>query len=163
MTADLTDGLNIDRPLPRLGAEFVWQKSAFVRGGYVFDSAESDAGGPTLGLGFSRNNLVLDLAQSVHRLLGGRRAGTDVSLAAFLLLSRRHSRDSRWSCTVVGHSLKLERSGGLTTNASVRSTGRWCWRFMMSVRVLRIRSWSPDEHTPHPMYEIIVSYPIEMK
>ena len=63
MTADLTDGLNIDRPLPRVGAEFVWQKRAFLRGGYVFDSAESDAGGPTLGLGFSRNNLVLDLAR----------------------------------------------------------------------------------------------------
>jgi hypothetical protein len=63
VTADLTDGLNIDRPLPRVGAEFVWQKRAFLRGGYVFDSAESDAGGPTLGLGFSRNNLVLDLAR----------------------------------------------------------------------------------------------------
>lgn len=63
MTADVIDGLNIDRPLPRLGAEFVWQKKAFVRGGYVFDSADSDAGGPTLGLGFSRNNLVLDLAR----------------------------------------------------------------------------------------------------
>ena len=62
MTADLTDGLNIDRPLPRFGAELVWQKRAFLRGGYVFES-ESGAGGPTLGLGFSRNNLVLDLAR----------------------------------------------------------------------------------------------------
>lgn len=63
VSADLTDGLNIDSPLPRLGAEFVWQKRAFVRGGYVFDSAQSEAGGPTLGLGFARNNLVLDLAR----------------------------------------------------------------------------------------------------
>lgn len=63
MSVDAIDGLNIDSPLPRVGAEFVWQKRAFVRGGYVFDSAESEAGGPTLGLGFSRNNLVLDLAR----------------------------------------------------------------------------------------------------
>lgn len=63
MSVDVIDGLNIDSPLPRVGAEFVWQKRAFVRGGYVFDSAESEAGGPTIGLGFSRNNLVLDLAR----------------------------------------------------------------------------------------------------
>lgn len=63
VSADLVDGLNISRPLPRVGAEFVWQKRAFVRGGYVFESAESESGGPTLGLGFSRSNLVLDLAR----------------------------------------------------------------------------------------------------
>lgn len=63
LSADLTDGLNIENPLPRLGAEFVWQKKAFVRGGYVFDAARSESGGPALGLGFSRNNLVLDLAR----------------------------------------------------------------------------------------------------
>jgi hypothetical protein len=63
LSADLTDGLNIENPLPRFGAEFVWQKRAFVRGGYVFDDARSESGGPTLGLGFSRNNLVLDLAR----------------------------------------------------------------------------------------------------
>jgi hypothetical protein len=63
MSVDVIDGLHIDSPLPRVGAEFVWQKSAFVRGGYIFDSAESESGGPTIGLGFSRNNLVLDLAR----------------------------------------------------------------------------------------------------
>jgi hypothetical protein len=63
VSADVTDGRNIDRPVPRVGAEFVWQKRAFLRGGYVFDTAESDGSGPTLGLGFSRNNLVLDLAR----------------------------------------------------------------------------------------------------
>lgn len=63
VSLDMIDGLHIDKPLPRVGAEFVWQKRAFVRGGYVFDSADSEAGGPTLGLGFSRNNLVLDLAR----------------------------------------------------------------------------------------------------
>jgi hypothetical protein len=63
VSVDLTDGLHIDNPLPRVGAELVWQKRAFLRGGYVFDSAVSEAGGPTLGLGFSRNNLVIDLAR----------------------------------------------------------------------------------------------------
>jgi hypothetical protein len=62
VSADVIDGLNIGHPLPRLGAELVWQKRAFLRGGYVFES-EAEAGGPTLGLGFSRNNLVLDLAR----------------------------------------------------------------------------------------------------
>jgi hypothetical protein len=63
VSVDLTDGLHIENPLPRVGAELVWQKRAFLRGGYVFDSAVSEAGGPTLGLGFSRNNLVIDLAR----------------------------------------------------------------------------------------------------
>jgi hypothetical protein len=62
LSADVIDGLNIEHPAPRVGAEFVWQKRAFVRGGYVFES-NAEAGGPTLGLGFSRNNLVIDLAR----------------------------------------------------------------------------------------------------
>jgi hypothetical protein len=62
VSADVIDGLNIEHPAPRVGAEFVWQKRAFVRGGYVFES-NAEAGGPTLGLGFSRNNLVIDLAR----------------------------------------------------------------------------------------------------
>ena len=62
LTADVIDGLHIEHPAPRVGAEFVWQKRAFVRGGYVFES-NAEAGGPTLGLGFSRNNLVIDLAR----------------------------------------------------------------------------------------------------
>ena len=62
LSADVIDGLNIESPAPRLGAEFVWQKKAFVRGGYVFESS-TEAGGPTLGLGFARNNLVIDLAR----------------------------------------------------------------------------------------------------
>jgi hypothetical protein len=62
LTADVIDGLHIDHPAPRAGAEFVWQKRAFVRGGYVFES-NAEAGGPTLGLGFSRNNLIIDLAR----------------------------------------------------------------------------------------------------
>lgn len=62
VSVDVIDGLNIQNPLPRVGAEFVWQETAFVRGGYIFDSI-AESGGPTLGLGFARNNLVLDLAR----------------------------------------------------------------------------------------------------
>lgn len=62
LTGDVIDGLHIDNPAPRVGAEFVWQKKAFVRGGYVFETG-TEAGGPTLGLGFARNSLVIDLAR----------------------------------------------------------------------------------------------------
>jgi hypothetical protein len=62
LSADVIDDLHIDNPAPRVGAEFVWQKKAFVRGGYIFES-NAEAGGPTLGLGFARNNLVIDLAR----------------------------------------------------------------------------------------------------
>ncbi|HEX9565935.1 MAG TPA: hypothetical protein VF981_18290 [Gemmatimonadaceae bacterium] len=63
LSADVVDGLRIGRPLPRLGVEFAWQERAFVRGGYVFESRIAEAGGPTLGLGFIRGGLVLDLAR----------------------------------------------------------------------------------------------------
>lgn len=63
LTADVIDGLDISSPQPRIGAEFVWQKRAFVRGGFVFETKAFEAGGPTLGLGFVRNSLVLDLAR----------------------------------------------------------------------------------------------------
>jgi hypothetical protein len=63
LSADLVDGLRIGRPLPRVGAEFAWQERAFVRGGYVFESASAESGGPSVGLGFVRGSLVLDLAR----------------------------------------------------------------------------------------------------
>lgn len=63
LTADVVDGLHGSSPTPRVGAEFAWEKRAFVRGGFVFASQESEGGGPTLGLGFTRNNLILDLAR----------------------------------------------------------------------------------------------------
>lgn len=63
LSADLVDGLRIGRPLPRLGAEFAWQGQAFIRGGYVFEASDAEAGGPTLGLGFVRGSLMLDLAR----------------------------------------------------------------------------------------------------
>ena len=63
LSADVIDGLRISRPLPRLGAEIAWQKRAFVRGGYVFESSGSESGGPALGLGLISNNLIVDLAR----------------------------------------------------------------------------------------------------
>ena len=95
MSVDVIDGLNIDSPLPRIGAEFVWQKRAFLRGGYVFDSAESEAGGPTLGLGFTRNNLVLDLARVFTGFSADAGAGADISLASSRVLGM--SRLLAWS------------------------------------------------------------------
>jgi hypothetical protein len=63
LSADMLYGLAIERPLPRLGAEFSWQGQAFVRGGYVFESGDAEAGGPSVGLGFVRGGLTLDLAR----------------------------------------------------------------------------------------------------
>jgi len=63
LSVDVVDGLSINKPLPRVGAEFSWQGQAFVRGGYVFESGDAEAGGPTVGLGFVRGGLMLDLAR----------------------------------------------------------------------------------------------------
>lgn len=63
-SVDVVDELRPRRPLPRVGVEFGWQERAFVRGGYVFEAAGVEAGGPTLGLGFARGGLVIDLART---------------------------------------------------------------------------------------------------
>ena len=63
-SVDVVDELSIGNPLPRVGVEFAWQERAFVRGGYVFEASDVEAGGPTLGLGFTRGGLVLDLART---------------------------------------------------------------------------------------------------
>lgn len=60
---DVIDELPIGRPLPRMGGEFVWEKRAFLRAGYVFESDNSESGGPTLGLGFVVGKLVIDFAR----------------------------------------------------------------------------------------------------
>ncbi len=62
-SADVVDGLDFGRPLPRVGAEFAWQQRAYVRGGYVFEASGVEAGGPSVGLGFTRGGLMLDLAR----------------------------------------------------------------------------------------------------
>jgi hypothetical protein len=63
VSLDLIDGLHIRSPLPRVGAEFIWQKRAFVRAGYVFESSASDASGPSLGLGIVSRNFIIDIAR----------------------------------------------------------------------------------------------------
>jgi hypothetical protein len=63
VSADVVDGLRIANPLPRVGAELVWQKRMFVRGGYVFEASDSESGGPSLGLGFTARNVVIDIAR----------------------------------------------------------------------------------------------------
>jgi hypothetical protein len=63
LSFDVMDGLEVAEPLPRIGAEFVWQKRAFLRGGFVFEPAESGAGGPSLGLGLVSRNVIIDIAR----------------------------------------------------------------------------------------------------
>lgn len=63
LSADLFDQLRFGSPLPRVGAEFTWQQRAFLRGGYVFESSRSEAGGPSLGLGLVSGNVSIDIAR----------------------------------------------------------------------------------------------------
>ncbi len=60
---DVIDELPVGRPLPRVGGEFVWEKRAFLRAGFVFEPKGSESGGPTLGLGFLVGRLVIDFAR----------------------------------------------------------------------------------------------------
>lgn len=63
ISIDVVDQLPVAKPLPRLGGEFVWEKRAFLRAGYVFSAGPSESGGPTLGLGFVARRLVIDFAR----------------------------------------------------------------------------------------------------
>ena len=63
VSMDIVDGLEVAAPLPRIGAEFVWKKRAFVRGGYVVEPSGSGAGGPSLGLGIVSRNVIIDIAR----------------------------------------------------------------------------------------------------
>jgi hypothetical protein len=63
LSLDVIDGLEVAEPLPRMGAEFVWQKRAFLRAGFVFEPAESGSGGPSLGLGLVSRNVMIDIAR----------------------------------------------------------------------------------------------------
>lgn len=63
VSADVIDDVPVGKPLPRLGGEFVWEKKAFLRAGYVFSSGSTESGGPTLGLGFVAGRLVIDFAR----------------------------------------------------------------------------------------------------
>ncbi len=63
LSADVIDELPLERPLPRVGGEFAWEKRAFLRAGYVFASGATESGGPTLGIGFVARRLVIDFAR----------------------------------------------------------------------------------------------------
>ncbi|MCC6927346.1 MAG: PorV/PorQ family protein [Gemmatimonadaceae bacterium] len=63
VSADVLDDFPLEKPLPRVGAEFGWEKTAFLRAGYVFSSGSTESGGPTLGIGFVARRLVIDFAR----------------------------------------------------------------------------------------------------
>lgn len=60
---DVIDELSLKHPLPRFGAEFGWEKRVFVRSGYVVEGANTESGGPSLGLGFVVGRFVIDFAR----------------------------------------------------------------------------------------------------
>lgn len=63
LTGDVLDRLKMESPAPRVGAAVSWRQRAHLRGGYVFETAaDAEAGGPSMGLGLSTNNLRLDIA-----------------------------------------------------------------------------------------------------
>jgi hypothetical protein len=63
ITGDVLDRLKMESPAPRVGAALSWRQRAHLRGGYVFDSANSDeSAGPSMGLGVATGNLRVDIA-----------------------------------------------------------------------------------------------------
>lgn len=60
---DLLSGIDLSQILPRAGIEMVWRKQGVVRVGFEQAAAESDGGGPSLGLGFIRNRVSFDIAR----------------------------------------------------------------------------------------------------
>jgi hypothetical protein len=63
VAVDLFDQLPVRSPRPRVGAEFAWEHLVFLRGGYVFESTDTESGSPSLGLGFVVGRLVIDFAR----------------------------------------------------------------------------------------------------
>jgi hypothetical protein len=64
LSLDAIDDLPLAKPLPRLGVELTWEKSVFVRAGYVVERSGSESGGPALGLGFVVRRLSIDLGRT---------------------------------------------------------------------------------------------------
>lgn len=63
ITGDVLDRLKMESPAPRVGAALSWRQRAHLRGGYMFDSANSEeSAGPSMGLGLATSNLRLDIA-----------------------------------------------------------------------------------------------------
>ena len=64
---DLADGIRVGNPAPRFGADIAFRERFHVRGGYAVEASQSEAGGPSIGLGLTAGNLVFDVA----RILSG--------------------------------------------------------------------------------------------
>lgn len=62
------DDLPLSRPLPRVGIEFDWESTVFVRGGYVVERSGTESGGPSLGLGFVRGRFAIDFSRTFSGL-----------------------------------------------------------------------------------------------
>lgn len=61
VTGDLIDQVRLSDPSARIGADVTFQKKLHARFGYVFDNSE--AGGPSIGLGVAAGGLVVDIAR----------------------------------------------------------------------------------------------------
>jgi hypothetical protein len=60
---DLSDGIHVGNPAPRVGADVAFRDRFHVRAGYAVEASQSEAGGPSLGLGLTTGNLVFDVAR----------------------------------------------------------------------------------------------------
>ena len=65
---DVADGIHVGNPAPRFGADISFRERFHVRGGYAVEASQSEAGGPSIGLGLSTGNLVFDVARVVSGL-----------------------------------------------------------------------------------------------
>ncbi|MGQ0648155.1 MAG: PorV/PorQ family protein [Gemmatimonadaceae bacterium] len=68
VSVDVIDEPRVRRPLPRAGAEFVWDDAVFLRGGYVMEARDTEAGGASLGIGFAVRRLTIDFARNFSGL-----------------------------------------------------------------------------------------------
>jgi hypothetical protein len=65
---DVIDELRVRNPAPRFGADISYRDRFHVRGGYAFEASNSEAGGPSIGLGLSTGNLIFDVGRIVSGL-----------------------------------------------------------------------------------------------
>jgi hypothetical protein len=68
VSVDVADGIKVGNPAPRIGADIAFRERFHVRGGYAVETAGSEAGGPSIGLGISTGNLVFDVARVLSGL-----------------------------------------------------------------------------------------------
>jgi len=68
LSVDVADGIHVGNPAPRFGADVAFRERFHVRGGYAVETARSEAGGPSIGLGISTGNLVFDVARVLSGL-----------------------------------------------------------------------------------------------